>query len=210
MRILRNSYLSVTIGIKGDHMRTSIITKKIIATTLKDLMKTEPFVKISVSDIMKACQMRRQTFYYHFQDKYELLEWIYQYETKENIIDFLDYESWENIFNQLFDYFYQNQLFYKNAFEVTEQNSFIEYLSTHIKTLYLKAFEDMLRDSNKHLDQQELDILASFYSHGFVGLVKEWIEKSCVYSPEMMASIIRQQVLNQLRTITGNEEGDLK
>ena len=51
-------------------------------------METESFHKISVSDIMLHCQMRRQTFYYHFKDKFELLSWIYREETKENIIDF--------------------------------------------------------------------------------------------------------------------------
>ena len=78
-------------------MTSSIISKKIIANSLKYLMETESFHKISVSDIMLHCQMRRQTFYYHFKDKFELLSWIYREETKENIIDFLDYEKWENI-----------------------------------------------------------------------------------------------------------------
>ncbi|HDR8383991.1 TPA: TetR family transcriptional regulator, partial [Bacillus cereus] len=54
-------------------MTSSIISKKIIANSLKYLMETESFHKISVSDIMLHCQMRRQTFYYHFKDKFELL-----------------------------------------------------------------------------------------------------------------------------------------
>lgn len=53
-------------------MTSSIISKKIIANSLKQLMEAEPFHKISVSDIMVNCQMRRQTFYYHFKDKFDL------------------------------------------------------------------------------------------------------------------------------------------
>lgn len=124
-------------------MTSSIITQKMIAKSLKDLMETETFQKISVSDIMINCQMRRQTFYYHFQDKYELLGWIYKEETKENITDFIEYEKWENIFNQLFGYFYENQRFYRNAFKVVEQNSFNEYLYEHTKNLYLKIIDEL-------------------------------------------------------------------
>ncbi|WP_117169935.1 dihydroxyacetone kinase transcriptional activator DhaS [Paraliobacillus sediminis] len=179
-------------------MNSSIITKKIIANAFKSFMKSQPFVKISVSDIMKACQMRRQTFYYHFQDKFELLEWIYQHETKENISDFINYERWENIFNQLFDYFYQNQLFYKNALDVTEQNSFIDYLSQHTRTLYLKTINDILVHSNNTLDTDKKEIIASFYSHGFVGLIKEWIENSCSPEPEYMANTVKTSIHDQL------------
>ena len=68
-------------------MTSSIISKKIIANSLKYLMETESFHKISVSDIMLLCQMRRQTFYYHFKDKFELLSWIYR-ETKEKLSTF--------------------------------------------------------------------------------------------------------------------------
>lgn len=179
-------------------MNSSIITKKIIANAFKSLMKSQPFVKISVSDIMKACQMRRQTFYYHFQDKFELLEWIYQHETKENISDFINYERWENIFNQLFDYFYHNQLFYKNALDVTEQNSFIDYLHQHTRTLYLKTINDILAHSSQTLDTDKKEVIASFYSHGFVGLIKEWIENSCSPEPEYMASTVKTSIHDQL------------
>lgn len=92
---------------------------------------------------MLHCQMRRQTFYYHFKDKFELLSWIYREETKENIIDFLDYETWENIFDLLFDYFYENQKFYRNAFKVIEQNSFNHYLFEHTKNLYMKIIDEL-------------------------------------------------------------------
>ncbi len=57
-------------------MSDSIITKKAIAVSLKDLMKKKSLAKITVSDIVKNCNLNRQTFYYHFKDKYDLLHWI--------------------------------------------------------------------------------------------------------------------------------------
>ena len=53
-------------------MSDSLITKKAIAGALKTVCKEKAFDKISIADITAACGLNRQTFYYHFQDKYEL------------------------------------------------------------------------------------------------------------------------------------------
>ena len=58
-------------------MSDSTITKRAIADSLKDLTRVKSFDKIGVVDITDKCGINRQTFYYHFSDKYELLKWIY-------------------------------------------------------------------------------------------------------------------------------------
>lgn len=54
---------------------TSQNTKKMLANTLISLMKKKSLSKITISEIVKECQINRKTFYYHFEDIYELLEW---------------------------------------------------------------------------------------------------------------------------------------
>ena len=51
----------------------------------KDLLKEKPFNKITVNDIANKCDINRQTFYYHFKDIYDLLEWIFANEVVEKI-----------------------------------------------------------------------------------------------------------------------------
>lgn len=51
-------------------------TKARIAEALRQMMKTQPFHKISVQSLMEETNMKRQSFYYHFQDTREVLEWI--------------------------------------------------------------------------------------------------------------------------------------
>lgn len=51
-------------------------TRTVIANSLKELMRERPIRKISVQDIMSREHMKRQSFYYHFKDIYEVLEWI--------------------------------------------------------------------------------------------------------------------------------------
>ena len=61
-------------------MPDSNITKKALAQSLKELMGKQSFAKISVADICEGCGMSRKSFYYHFKDKYDLVNWIFDME----------------------------------------------------------------------------------------------------------------------------------
>ena len=58
-------------------MSNSLITKKALAEALKLLMRKTPFSKLSIADICSTAGLSRRSFYRHFRDKYELLNWIY-------------------------------------------------------------------------------------------------------------------------------------
>ncbi|MEG1932709.1 MAG: TetR family transcriptional regulator, partial [Pygmaiobacter sp.] len=62
-------------------MADSAHTKRVLGDSLKELMQKKPLAKISVGDITAHCGINRQTFYYHFKDKYDLVNWIYTSET---------------------------------------------------------------------------------------------------------------------------------
>ena len=55
----------------------SDITKRALATSLKKLLSQKELTKIAIKDITDDCGVKRQTFYYHFADVYDLIEWIY-------------------------------------------------------------------------------------------------------------------------------------
>ena len=78
------------------HEVTTYNTKKLMAESLKDIMKKKPFSKVTVSEIIKDCGLNRKTFYYHFQDIYDLLKWTLEEEAIEVVKDFdltVDYEK---------------------------------------------------------------------------------------------------------------------
>ena len=52
-------------------------TKYRLAQAVKECMKTTPVDKITVKEIVEACQVTRQTFYRNFQDKYDLINWYF-------------------------------------------------------------------------------------------------------------------------------------
>ena len=75
-------------------MANSNITKKALAQSLKELGATKNLDKITVADITDHCGVNRQTFYYHFNDKYELLSWIYTQDLFIPLTADLTFENW--------------------------------------------------------------------------------------------------------------------
>ena len=54
--------------------KTAIDT--VLAESLKELSQNQPLEKITIKEITAKAGVIRPTFYNHFQDKYELIEWI--------------------------------------------------------------------------------------------------------------------------------------
>jgi hypothetical protein len=78
-----------------EKLSCSEIRKRKIAYALKDLMQTIPFEKITISDISKKSNIHRQTFYYHFQDRYELLDYLLNMELVSNFVEDFSYSNME-------------------------------------------------------------------------------------------------------------------
>ena len=107
-------------------MADSNITKRFLALTLKKLMETQSFEKISVSEICEVCGVSRKTFYYHFQDKYSLAEWIFNVEFIAVLEQSQVNDRWSFI-SAICEYFYKERTFYANLLEFDGQNSFRQY-----------------------------------------------------------------------------------
>ncbi len=165
----------------------SLITKKVIAYSFKDLMKTKDFQKISIKEIMSHADYRRQTFYDHFVDKYELLEWIYDQEITEIIEHFISYEHWTKIIPRMLHYFKKNHLFYQKALLIPENSSFDTCFSNHIQ-LFIKSILTETTPDMYSVEQLEKNTL--FYAYGFTGIIKEWIQTQCEAPIEEMEDFL--------------------
>lgn len=70
------------------HEENSFRTKQTLSTAFKELLKRKPFSKITVSELIRECNVNRKTFYYHFEDIYALLKWTLEQETFEVVKQF--------------------------------------------------------------------------------------------------------------------------
>lgn len=70
-------------------------TKHRIASALRDLMNERPLRKITVQDLMERSQMKRQSFYYHFRDIWDVVEWICHQQLAAPLLESnLGFEAW--------------------------------------------------------------------------------------------------------------------
>ena len=75
----------------------SQMTKRALEASLKHLLLQKPLNKITINDIAEDCGINRMTFYYHFKDIYDLVEWacaedaarVYRCVSRERIEQYL-------------------------------------------------------------------------------------------------------------------------
>jgi len=164
------------------------ITKLALADSLKKLMAEKAFSKINVNDIVDGCGLTRQSFYYHFKDKYDLMNWIYYTETARFMASYDTLEHWTDGLKDLCYYMQQNKTFYKNALNTTGQNSFPEYLHSYISDISVSAIESML---NTEYDHNKWDFFVSFFATAFVAFIVRWANNGMKEDPAEYITKIR-------------------
>ena len=58
-------------------MANNQITKVKVGDRIKEVIGENNHYLKSLSHITDYCNISRNTFYYHFQDKYELINWVF-------------------------------------------------------------------------------------------------------------------------------------
>jgi len=136
-----------------------------------------------------SCGLNRKTFYYHFKDKSDLVNWIYYTEVSESIADCKNYENWTEGMYRTLLYLMKNKSFYINALNTPGQNDFSECFFDFRFEIIMNAIDYLSIEMNV-LDKDKR-FIADFYSHAFVGITTQWIKHGMKELPEMLVDGIR-------------------
>ncbi len=159
------------------------ITKKALAISLKKLLSKKELSKITIKDITDGVGIKRQTFYYHFGDVYDLIEWIYKNEIIEPIIKEKDtYATWQQGFLLIFKYVLKNKNFIRNTYNSIST----EYVEMFIYKNTYELLKNVVEEEAQGINVKENDkeFVAKFYQYAFVGVIKEWIQSGMEEKPE--------------------------
>lgn len=178
----------------------SKITKNALSASLKKLLLQKPFDKITVTDITEDCGLNRMTFYYHFQDIYDLLEWTCQEEARKYLKNKNTYETWQeghlNIFYGVLD----NKEFVLNVYHSVRRENIEQYLNRVVNDLLLEVVEE--RAANMTVREKDKIFIAEFYQYSFVGTMLEWIATGMKEKPEYIvertSTLIRGSITKAL------------
>ena len=173
----------------GEFM-SSLTTKKAISYALKDLLKTNPFSKITINDIAASCNINRQTFYYHFEDIYDLLKWVYQQEIillmkKQEVV-----KTWQDALLVLLDYLTLNHDFCLNTLNSVGYRNlrrfFYQDVNSIVRLLQPQGDDDRCPDTDFS------DFLAHFYTVSLGTLMESWLLGEIDKTPQQIIEYLEK------------------
>ena len=183
----------------------SEITKRALENALKTLLLKKPLNKITISDITEECGVNRMTFYYHFKDIYDLVEWCCLEDAGKALQDKKTYDTWEQGLTRIFYAVKENKPFIMNVYRCVSREQVEAYLSPLVDKLLMGVIEE--QSAGMTVRKEDKDFVAKIYSYIFVGLMLEWIAADMQGKPEeivdKLATVIRGDVgaaLERLRT----------
>ncbi|WP_350445991.1 TetR/AcrR family transcriptional regulator [Anaeromonas gelatinilytica] len=179
----------------------SSMTKRELANSLKKLMNKKPIDKIPIREIVAECGVNRQTFYYHFQDIYDLLEWIYKTEIIDRISEDRTYKTWQKGFLKIFYYIEDNKEFCMNTYHSLGREHLDNFIYNNTFELIIYVVNEVSEGIN--VEDEDKKFIANFYTYAFVNLVIVWLKDGMKESPEYII-----ERLNKL--IEGDIEKALK
>ena len=162
-----------------------------------------PFSKISVGDICERCDMNRKSFYYHFKDKYDLVNWVFDIEFMEVVGETECLRGWD-CFGRLCGYLYDNHDFYRRALKIDGQNTFREHFREILGRIIAAELADI------YTDEVVEPFHVNFLTDGFVCALERWIlDRGCI-PPEQFLGQIQSVIIKIAARVHDrlDEDGD--
>lgn len=159
-------------------------TKRQVSKELEAMLTQMPLAKVRVGDLCERCQISRQTFYYHFRDKYDVVAWIFERDYRLGAASTGGHEDAVAAVGA-YARMWEHRDFYRVAFADKSQNS----ISVYIHDFDVRL---MTRVALRHLGISELTPRQLFdikhHSYGAIGCVVEWLRGEIEATPEQFAA----------------------
>ncbi len=156
-------------------------TKRALETSLKNLLAKKPLDKITINDIAEDCGISRMTFYYHFKDIYDLIEWSCIEEASRVIEGNKTYDTWQEGFLRIFEAVLANKPFVMNVYHSVSREQIEQFLYKVTYHLLISVVEE--KASGMQVREEDKAFIADFYKYAFVGLMLDWIRKGMKEDP---------------------------
>lgn len=176
----------------------SQVTKKALANSLKQLLEHKQLNKITVSDITQQCGVNRQTFYYHFQDIYALMEWIYADDAARVLAGKKGEDTWQQGFLQVLEYARDNRSLVQNTYHSVSRELLEQWLYREMYRLLRGVVDE--KAQGLAVSEEDCASVAHFYKYAFVGLVLDWIASGMKTEPEQLAQLVNTIMEGSIRS----------
>lgn len=175
-------------------------TKLLIANSLRKLMKKKSLDKIKIREIVEDCGVNRQTFYYHFQDIYALVEWIYTYDGMQIFYEHSDNGNLMLMIRDVFDYLEEHQDEIRCVVNSKADKFFHDFVHDKIFSCASLVVNSLSKDMK--VDSYYKDFIADFYTYAVCDVVECWMRNrhATRMSSEELIHLFELTMLGNVKT----------
>lgn len=137
----------------------SNLTKLALEQSLKRFLLKKPLDKITIKDLTDDIGISRMSFYYHFKDIYDLVEWSCIYDATNALKGNKTYDTWQEGLTSIFEAVLQNKPFILNVYHTTTQDSIERFLFTTVHDLILGVVREKAQGTNITEEQIQFQTL---------------------------------------------------
>ena len=148
-------------------------TKRALAKALTELLNVTPLDSITVKDIVQRAKVSRQTFYYHFDSLYELLDWTFQ-SMIQQLCD-LPADSWRDRLLWAVAYLRENRVLAMNVYHSLGVEYLARGLRSAVRPLVAEEMQTIAKQLSISRDDEEF--ATSFFTYGIIGTLTEWLDE---------------------------------
>lgn len=163
--------------------------KTLLAESFKELVLQKPVEKITIKEITDRAGVIRVTFYNHFQDKYELLEWICREEILAPVRILLGNNMQREAVTFIFTAILKNKEFYSHVARTKGQNSFESIVQNLISETIIDYFISNHVGKSRKYPWMTPKTIADYYSQNLTFVLMGWIDKAMMVPPEDMVDM---------------------
>lgn len=166
---------------------TSDQTKHALASALKELMAQKPIDKITIHDITERCGIRRQNFYYHFEDVYDLMRWMFQEEAMSLLRQHEGTLLWQEGLLQLFRYIEENKAVCLCALRSVGREHLKRFFETDIHAIIHRTVEQFGHEVgaiSAGVTESDVELVTHFYVVALTGMLESWLLGEIDRTPE--------------------------
>ena len=145
--------------------------KSMISDTFLELSKVKSIDKITVKDLVETCNITRQTFYYHFQDLMDVVQWTLQQKMDAILEESLQAASMQDAIRILISTV-ENHFGIINRLMSSRNREHTERLLISTIRAYLQEMIDK-KELGLDMKRSDMEMAVGFYSHGIVGILLE-------------------------------------
>lgn len=168
------------------HEENTLQTKQAFCDSLKELMKHKAFSKITVSELIRECNVNRKTFYYHFEDIYELLKWMLEQEAIEVVKQFDLLVDYKDAMDFVIEYVKNNSFFLNCIYDSVGRDELKRFFCQD----FFGLVEQIIRETEKKCSHEISDdfrqFLCTLYTEGIAGMLTNLFQNPELYSKDTL------------------------